>query len=77
MTLDSLPLYCRYATISFRSQMQYRASLLMRTLAHFMVTAGEFLGFVALFQRFGQINGWTLPQMGLFYGIISMAFGLS
>ena len=77
MALDSLPLYCRYATISFRTQMQYRASLFMRTLAHFMVTAGEFLGFVALFQRFGQINGWTLPQMGLFYGIISMAFGLA
>ncbi|HZI51696.1 MAG TPA: ABC-2 family transporter protein [Terriglobia bacterium] len=77
MALDSLLLYCRYATISFRSQMQYRASLFMRTLAHFMVTGGEFLGFVALFQRFGQINGWTLPQMGLFYGIISMSFALS
>ena len=74
---NSLLLYCRYGGISFRTQMQYRASLFMRTVAHFMVTGAEFLGFVALFQRFGQINGWTLPQMGLFYGIISMAFALS
>src|SRR5688572_5066688 len=75
--LNSLLLYCRYGGISFRTQMQYRASLFMRTVGHFMVTGAEFLGFVALFQRFGQINGWTLPQMGLFYGIISMAFALS
>jgi ABC-2 type transport system permease protein len=77
MISDSLRLYFRYAGISFRSQMQYKASFLMRSLGHFLVTAMEFLGFVALFQRFGQINGWTLPQMGLFYGMISVAFALS
>jgi ABC-2 type transport system permease protein len=49
----------------------------MRSLAHFLITGAEFLGFVALFQRFGQINGWTLPQMGLFYGIISISFALA
>jgi ABC-2 type transport system permease protein len=57
--------------------MQYRASFFMRSLAHFLVTGSEFLGFVALFQRFGQINGWTLPQMGLFYGMISISFALT
>jgi ABC-2 type transport system permease protein len=77
MALDSLRLYLRYLDISLRSQMQYRMSFAMRSLAHFLITGAEFLGFVALFQRFGQINGWTLPQMGLFYGIISMAFALS
>jgi ABC-2 type transport system permease protein len=54
--------------------MEYRTSFVLRTLGHFLVTGAEFLGFVALFQRFGQIEGWTLPQMGLFYGIISMSF---
>jgi ABC-2 type transport system permease protein len=49
----------------------------MRSLAHFLVTGSEFLGFVALFKRFGQINGWSLPQMGLFYGMISISFALS
>src|SRR5262245_65437348 len=74
MLLDSIKLYCRYVDISLRSQMQYRASFLISTLAHFLITGAEFLGFVALFQRFGQIQGWTLPQMGLFYGMISIAF---
>jgi ABC-2 type transport system permease protein len=71
---ESLRLYCRYIDVSFRGQMQYRASFLMRSFGHFLVTGTEFLGFVALFQRFGQIQGWTLSHMGLFYGIISIAF---
>jgi ABC-2 type transport system permease protein len=74
MILDALRLYWRYIDISFRSQMQYRTSFLLRSAGHFLVTGLEFLGFVALFQRFGQIQGWTLPQMGLFYGMISLAF---
>ena len=77
MALDSLRLYRRYLGVSLRSQMQYRASFLMRSFGHFLVTGSEFLGFVALFQRFGQINGWTLPQMGLFYGIISLSFAIT
>src|SRR5215475_14059460 len=77
MLLDSIKLYCRYVDISLRSQMQYRASFLIRTLAHFLITGAEFLGFVALFQRFGQIQGRTLPRMGLLYGIISVAFAIA
>src|SRR5262245_21643467 len=67
-------LYCRYIGISLRSQMQYRLSFLMHATGHFLITALEFLAFAAVFQRFGHINGWTLPQMALLYGIISVAF---
>jgi len=57
--------------------MQYRLSFAFHAFGHFLVTGSEFLGFVAIFQRFGQINGWTLPQMGLFYGIVSIAFAIA
>jgi len=67
-------LYCRYVGISLRGQMQYRLSFVMHATGHFLITALEFLAFAAVFQRFGHINGWTLPQMALFYGIISVAF---
>src|SRR5215471_16052655 len=77
MIFDSIRLYCRYVDISLRSQMQYKASFLMRSVGHFLVTGTEFLGFVAMFNRFGQIQGWTLPQMGLFYGMISLAFAIT
>jgi len=77
MLWNSVRLYFRYAGISFRSQMEYRTSFLIRSAAHFTLTGVEFLGLVVLFQRFGQISGWTLPQVGLFYGMVSVAFAIA
>jgi ABC-2 type transport system permease protein len=75
--MSILRLYRRYVLISLRSQMEYRASFVIRTLAHFAVTFVEFLGLAALFDRFGEVKGWTLPQMAFFYGIISIAFAIA
>lgn len=75
--LNPLRLYIRYLGVSLRSQMEYRMSFLMHAMGHFLVTGSEFLGYVALFQRFGTVNGWTLPQMGLFYGIVSLSFSIA
>src|SRR5262245_48333730 len=77
MRRDSLRLYFRYLGISLRSQMQYRVSFAFQSFAHFLITGLEFVGIAAVFLRFGQINGWTLEQMGLFYGIISVAFAIA
>src|ERR1700722_2359295 len=75
--MNALRLYLRYVYISLRSQMQDRASFLMQSFSHFLITGSEFLGLAAVFQRFGQIKGWTLPEVGLFYGMISLAFALA
>lgn len=75
--LDSIRLYCRYVGISIRSQMQYRASFVMLSLGHLAVTFIEFLGLWALFDRFGQIEGWTLPEVALLYGVVHSAFALA
>ncbi|HTG72248.1 MAG TPA: ABC-2 family transporter protein [Terriglobia bacterium] len=77
MIWNSLRLYFRYASISFRSQMEYRTSFFLRSIAQFTITGMEFLGLAALFLRFGHIDGWTLPQVGLFYGIVSVAFAMA
>lgn len=77
MIWNSVRLYFHYASLSFRSQMEYRTSFFIRSLAHFTITGVEFLGLVALFQRFGHIEGWTLPQVGMFYGIVSVAFAIA
>jgi ABC-2 type transport system permease protein len=75
--MTSLKLYLHYVSLSIRAQLQYRASFLLRTAAHFLLTFTEFLGLAALFKRFGHINGWTLPQMAFFYGIITVAFAIA
>jgi ABC-2 type transport system permease protein len=57
--------------------MQYRASFVMLTLGHFGVVAMEFAGVWMLFRRFGTIRGWTLPEVGLLFGIANVSFALA
>ncbi|MGE0431068.1 MAG: ABC transporter permease [Planctomycetota bacterium] len=76
---DAIYIYLRYVGVSLRSQMQYRASFVMLSFGHFVSCGVEALGVVAMFHRFGTIDGWTLPEVALFYGMIhiAMAFGES
>jgi len=74
--LDGLRLYGRYIGISFRGQMQYRASFIMLSLGHFLMTGLEFAGIWALFARFESLGSWSLPEVALFYGIINVSFSL-
>jgi ABC-2 type transport system permease protein len=74
---DPVRLYLRFVSLSFQSQMQYRASLVMLSIAHFFSSVTEFLGTIALFDRFGSLQGWTLAEVALFYGMVHVAFSLS
>lgn len=74
--MNALRLYFRYAGVSIRSQLEYRASLIMQTIGMFLVTSIEFVGIWALFDRFGQVEGWTLPEIALFYGTVSIAWSI-
>lgn len=74
---EALLLYLRYVGVSLRGQMQYRASFWMQTLGHFFATGIEFLGVWALFDRFGGLRGWTLPDVALLYGIVNVAFAMA
>jgi viologen exporter family transport system permease protein len=75
--MNGIRLYGRYASISLRGQMEYRASFLMQTAGQFLVTGIEFLGIWALFSRFGQIKGWTLGEVAFFYGLISITWSIA
>lgn len=75
--IDSIKLYFKYVGISFRSQLQYRASFVMMTLGTFIVNIIEFIGIWALFSRFGTLKGWSLQEIGMFYGMISISFSIS
>ena len=64
--LDGLRLYGRYIDISFRSQMQYRASFVMLSVGHGLMTGLEFLGIWVLFDRFAALDTWSLPEVAFF-----------
>ncbi len=74
--MHGVRLYFRYAGVSLRSQLQYRASIIMQSIGAFLITGVEMLGIWALFDRFGHVRGWTLPEVALFYGMISISWAL-
>jgi ABC-2 type transport system permease protein len=74
---NAFRLYLRYLELSLRSQLQYRMSTLMMVLGSLVITVIEFVGLWALFDRFGSLRGWTLPQVALLYGMIEVTYGLS
>ena len=75
--MDALRLYGRYASISLRGQLEYRASFVMQAVGQFFVTGLEFVGVLMLFKRFGQIRGWTLYEVAFLYGLISISHAVA
>ncbi len=47
------------------------------TLGTAFVTASEFVGVWALFQRFGNIRGWLLHEVAFLYGLLAVGFGVA
>ena len=70
-------LYLRYIGMSLRAQLQYRASVTMYACGNLLTTGLEFFAIWALFERFGQIQGWTLAEIALLYGMANVAFALA
>jgi ABC-2 type transport system permease protein len=75
--MQALRLYGRYASISLRAQLEYRASFVMQTVGQFFVTGLEFIGIWTLFSRFGGLRGWALEEIAFFYGLISITWALA
>jgi ABC-2 type transport system permease protein len=57
--------------------MQYRFSFLMQSVGQFLFTGIEFAAIWALFDRFGGLRDWRLPEVALFYGMVHVAFALA
>lgn len=74
---NSIGLYWRYVSLSLRSQMQYRVSFFLLTFAYFVQTGIEFFAIWALFHRFETLQGWSLPEVALLYGITNVSFSLA
>ncbi|WP_270165012.1 ABC transporter permease [Paenibacillus sp. SYP-B4298] len=72
-----MQLYWKYMTILFKSQLQYRASFLLLSLGQFLVPFSIFAGVYFLFERFGQIKGWSFPEVALCFAVIHMSFAIS
>lgn len=72
-----MSLYFKYLSILFKSQLQYRTSFWLLTFGQFFIPFSVFAGLYFMFERFGQIQGWTFYEVGLCFAVIHMAFSLS
>ena len=70
-------LYKRLISAQVRSQMQYRTSFMLELVAQFVGNVLDFIVVIIFFARMPTLGGWTLPEIGLLYGLSGVAFGLS
>lgn len=75
--METIKLYLKLVGISIRSQMQYRTSFVIMTLGLAVVTLIEFLAIWVLFERFGSLRSWSLPEVGMFYGLAHSSFAIA
>jgi len=75
--MDSVKLYFKYLRLNIESQLQYKASFVMMSMGHFLITFIDFLGIWILFKRFGNLKGFSFEEAALFYGIVHMAFSIT
>jgi ABC-2 type transport system permease protein len=74
---DALSLYWRYIRLSIKSQLEYRVSFVMLAIGNFVTSGMEIVAIWALFARFRTLEGWTLAEVALFYGIVHVSFALA
>ena len=72
-----MKLYFKYIQLLLKSQVQYRASFIMTLIAHFFVPATMFAGVYFLFERFGNIQEWTIFEVFISYAVIGMCFAIA
>ena len=72
-----MKLYLKYVHLLLKSQAQYKASFIMLLVAHFFTPLVMFAGVYLLFERFGNIQGWTMFEVFVSYAIIAMCFAIS
>jgi ABC-2 type transport system permease protein len=72
-----MKLYFKYMLLLFKSQMQYRASFLLLTVGQCLTPFTVFAGLYFLFERFGQVKGWSFYEVALCFAVTHMAFSIT
>lgn len=74
--MEKMRLFFKLIGISFKSQMQHRASFLMLISTYFLSTFVDIIGIWVLFDRFKMVQGWTMQEVAIIYGIMHIGFSI-
>lgn len=72
-----MKLYFKYFMILLKSAMEYKVSFFLTTIGQFLVSFNVFLGVYFMLERFHQVEGFTLHEILLCFGIFLMEFSLA
>jgi ABC-2 type transport system permease protein len=72
--LDAVRLWGHLAGASVRSQMQYRVAFLLRSATDACIVFSDFLPIWFLVHTFGGLQGWTLAELALLYGMVGVSW---
>ena len=75
--MADLRLYWQYLKILLKSQLQYRLSFCLLTVAQFIIPFSFFAAVYFLFARFGSLQGWDFYETALGFAVINLAFACS
>ena len=75
--MGSIPLFARLVRASLGAQARYPVSAFMLTLGQFLGTGIEVVAVWALFHRFGDVQGWRIGEVALFYGLVNCMFAIA
>lgn len=70
-------LYWRLIGARVRAQMQYKVSFVLEIVGFFLLTGLEFATIAIIFSQFESIGGWNIAEVGLLYGLTTIAFSLA
>lgn len=74
--MAALRLYFKLVSASLRAQMQYKVDFLVSLVSNGVLNAVDFALLAAIMLRFPEIAGWSVYEIGLLYGMASIAMSL-
>ncbi len=75
--MHHLSLYLHFVKLRIQSQMEYRLSFVFDVFAQASISVIDFFMIALLFNRFKELAGWSLWEVGFLYGMIGICFALA
>ena len=75
--IDAVHVYVLLTAASARAQMQYRASFLTNCVTDFLGLLSDFIPIYFLMRRFDGLQGWSLGEVALLYGMVGVSWGVA
>ena len=70
-------IYLRLVGGRMRSQLEYRTSLALQIVATALLTLLDFVMILVLFENVPTLDGWTVQEVALLYGLAAISFALT